>query len=56
MNNTQQIQQMMSLHQAVIKMADEINNTSENEYSTDENTLILGASDSNSVEVQGPRG
>jgi hypothetical protein len=46
MTNTQRIQQIISLRQAVIKMADEINNTSEDENSIDGNIPVLGATDS----------
>jgi hypothetical protein len=46
MSNMQQFSQTISLHQAVGRMADEINNTLEHEYSKDENITILGASDS----------
>jgi hypothetical protein len=46
MTNTQQIQQIISLRQAVTKMADEINNTSEDECSINGNIPVLGTTDS----------
>lgn len=51
MTNTQQVQQIISLRQAIIKISDEINNASEDEYSIDGNIPVLEASDSNNHEM-----